>query len=73
MPPRICTACDVPHITSDYYVKRGYVECAPHFEDRIRRETREKTTEPSFSLFGYTNSIVSPDRRVRYAGPGKAA
>ena len=47
MAPRICTSCDEPHITRDWYViaeynhpNRGDVECAPAHEDRIRRETR---------------------------------
>jgi hypothetical protein len=46
--PRICTSCDVPHVTSDWYVVaehkhplRGEVECREAHEDRIRREVRD--------------------------------
>lgn len=48
MPPRICTSCDEPHITTDWYVindrghkQRGDVECREAHEDRVRRETRD--------------------------------
>jgi hypothetical protein len=47
MPPRICTCCDEPHETDDWYVindhkhpRKGRVECAAAHEDRIRRECR---------------------------------
>ena len=47
MAPRICTSCDLPHITTDWYVinehrhpHRGDLECADAHENRIRRETR---------------------------------
>lgn len=49
MPPRICTSCDKPHLTTDWYVidehkhpRKGDVECAPAHEDRIRRELRSQ-------------------------------
>lgn len=48
MPPRICTCCHPPHVTSDWYViteskhpQKGQVECRQAHEDRVRREVRE--------------------------------
>lgn len=43
----ICTACPEPHPTSDFYLvcnwpHKGLVECRPHYEARIARETREQ-------------------------------
>ena len=47
MAPRICTSCDQPHITTDWYVinehrhpHRGDIECADAHELRVLRETR---------------------------------
>jgi len=53
MPPRICTSCEEPHVTTDWYViaehkhpRRGEVECKPAHEDRIRRELRSTIDPP---------------------------
>lgn len=47
MAPRICTSCDEPHITIDWYViteyphpRRGDIECAQAHELRVLRESR---------------------------------
>lgn len=58
MPPRICTVCPEPHLTSDWYVvteakhpQKGQVECSAAHEDRVRREVREKVSrEPLYGL-----------------------
>jgi len=48
MPPRICTSCEEPHITTDWYPvmrhdrpEHGAVECSLAHEARVRRETRD--------------------------------
>jgi hypothetical protein len=67
VPPRICTACDEPHVTRDWYLDRGDVECAVAHEDRLRRETREKYTD-NFQSLGHRESIVARSRFVQPLG-----
>jgi hypothetical protein len=60
MQERICTSCDEPHVTRNWYVikeinhpRRGDVECKPAHEDRIRRESREVTENHAFNECGH--------------------
>jgi hypothetical protein len=59
MPPQICTVCDEPHLTSDWYIVnefkhplRGQVECREAHEVRVRRELADART-PTLELAGY--------------------
>jgi hypothetical protein len=69
---RLCTSCDTPHVTADWYRSRGGIECKRAHEDRIRRETRERYDEElgfNGSRMGYADSTRRRGR-VRYVGPG---
>lgn len=53
-PWRLCTCCDVPHITRDWYVEEEWrhftlvelIACRDAHEARVRREAREAVTMP---------------------------
>lgn len=56
-PPRICTVCDVPHVTTDWYIVTerkhpllGQTECRAAHEDRVRREVADLTRRDERSL-----------------------
>jgi hypothetical protein len=62
MTSRLCTSCEVPHVTTDYYVieathpLRGEVECSLAHEDRIRRETRDRYDDRAPRNMGHAAS-----------------